>query len=179
METRRVAIDMDALVQAIRNSRQSGGTSWYLDVETGRVLGVDSNLLSSLENSDDLDGITRYDREQLQQAEQILYNPDRYIPVEGLSTEDLNRMMSEFLETVGDAELRQLLQSSAQGKGAYRRFRETLARYPQEMQRWVEFEKKAVLEFAQDWLDLNGIEVEALAQGWQSEREQPVADSRF
>ncbi len=179
METRRVAIDMDALVQAIRNSRQRGGTSWYLDVETGQVLGVDSNLLTALENSDDLDGITRYDQEQLQQAEQILYNPDRYIPVEGLSADDLNRMMSDFVRTVEDAELKKLLQNAAQGKGAYRRFRETLAHYPQEMQRWVEFEKKAVLEFAQDWLDLNGIEVEALARSWQPERRQEVADSRF
>ena len=179
METRRVAIDMDALVQAIRNSRRSGGTSWYLDAETGQLVGVDSNLLSALENSDDLDGITHYDQQQLQQAEEILYNPDRYLPVEGLSADDLIKIMNDFVATVADPELRKLLQGTVQGKGAYRRFRETLARYPQEMQRWVEFENKAVLEFAHDWLDLNGIEVEPVTQSWQTPQNRQMANSRF
>lgn len=43
------------------------------------------------------------------------------------------------------------------GKGAFRRFKDVLLRYPEERERWFRFKDERMQERALEWLDCIGI----------------------
>ena len=49
------------------------------------------------------------------------------------------RDMAEFIDTVTDLDLADRLGIAIQGRGAFRRFKDTLARWPAELERWYGF----------------------------------------
>jgi hypothetical protein len=66
--------------------------------------------------------------------------------------------MRRFIATVASPPLRDRLQRSVQGPGAFRRFRDTLAQHPRELQRWLAFRGRAVQERLARWLGEQGVE---------------------
>ena len=47
--------------------------------------------------------------------------------------------MEDFIATVEDEHLAELLEVAIDGKGAFRRFKDVLAHYPEERERWFRF----------------------------------------
>ncbi len=68
--------------------------------------------------------------------------------------------MEAFIETVTDEHLAELLAVAIDGRGAFRRFKGVLARYPQERERWFRFKDERLRQRALDWLARHGIEPE-------------------
>lgn len=68
--------------------------------------------------------------------------------------------MAEFIETVEDKHLFELLSVAINGKGAFRRFKDVLGRYPDERERWFAFEEQRAKERVLEWLEDEDIEVE-------------------
>ena len=64
--------------------------------------------------------------------------------------------MKEFTTTVTDRSLRQLLDVALGGRGAFRRFREVLAAYPEERERWNVFSHERTRGRARAWLAERG-----------------------
>jgi len=50
-----------------------------------------------------------------------------------------------------------LLEVAIRGKGAFRRFKDVLEGYPEEMERWFSFKDDRLRERALEWLDDIGI----------------------
>jgi hypothetical protein len=65
--------------------------------------------------------------------------------------------MEEFVKTVAAADLRLRLDEALAGRGLFRRFKNVLAGYPAERERWFAFRDERVHEAAQEWLEENGI----------------------
>ncbi len=61
--------------------------------------------------------------------------------------------MQDFIATVEDEHLAQLLEVAINGKGAFRRFKDVLLNYPEEKERWFEFKDDRMRERALEWLD--------------------------
>ena len=54
--------------------------------------------------------------------------------------------------------MRELLEVAIAGEGAFRRFKDVLARFPQERERWFHFQQERLFGRIRDWLEANGIE---------------------
>jgi hypothetical protein len=66
--------------------------------------------------------------------------------------------MAEFAASVRDARLRDLLEVALDGRGAFRRFKDVLAAYPRERERWFRFHDERVREAMREWLEEHDIE---------------------
>jgi hypothetical protein len=69
------------------------------------------------------------------------------------------RMMERFIETVTHAPLKERLQDSIVGKGAFRRFKDVITRFPDERKRWFAFRDVLLHRHILEWLKAEKIEV--------------------
>ena len=111
--------------------------TYYLDLETGEILFV----------SDMKDEETEKLRDDVDE------NPDRYESIPTAESSEGYEEMDDFIATVEDEHLAELLKVAIDGKGAFRRFKDVLARYPEERERWFKFKDDRVRERALEWLD--------------------------
>ena len=72
--------------------------------------------------------------------------------VENTGSGDGYRDMVEFIGTVGDPARADRLDIAIQGRGAFRRFKDTLARWPAELDRWHAFSDERQRGRARAWL---------------------------
>jgi len=135
-EKKTLKIDLDELCSAMEES--SYEYEYYLDLATGEIL-----FLS--EYVDDEESGTRRDR--------IDDEPDRYEKVPKAEPHEGYGDMQDFIATVEDEHLAELLEVAINGKGAFRRFKEVLARYPEQEERWFRFKDDRMQERALEWLD--------------------------
>ena len=142
-EKRAVKINLEDLCLAMEDS--SYECDYYLDRETGEIIFIsdymDDANLEELKNKID-------------------ENPDRYEPIpKAESYEDYDDMV-DFISTVEDEHLVELLEVAIDGKGAFRRFKDVLARYPEEKERWYHFKEERMKERAISWLEDIGISLQ-------------------
>jgi hypothetical protein len=133
---------------------------YYLDTHTGRVMRISTDVWNALEEGATIAGsLNAWQQEELHEAQAVFSDTHgRYIPVPEDLEWDVQGMMSDFVETVHDAELRQKLTSAMAGRNAARRFRDVLVHYPAEQQRWGSVQQHSQQERAAEWLQDEGIE---------------------
>jgi hypothetical protein len=82
----------------------------------------------------------------------------RYLRVEAVPSRDQYTMMESFIETVTFDPLKTLLNDAIVGKGAFRRFKDTVARHPDERKRWFAFRDVLLHQHILEWLENNQVE---------------------
>lgn len=172
----KLAVDLDDIVMARTDA--SGYTEHYIDIETGDVVALSDELLS-LEykeivdqvDSDamDIDEVREVIDEHvdhdwkvsslLQQYRIRNDREDRYLHISFEGSREGYRDMEQFIATVDDEHLRELLEVAIDGKGAFRRFKDVLSGHPEERQRWFEFSQERQRRRAREWLDVMGLSV--------------------
>ncbi len=128
-------IDLDELCSAMADS--SYEHEYYLDLETGEILFI----------SDYMD-----DEETGKLKDQVEEDSDRYERIPEAESHEGYEDMVEFIATVKDERLVELLEVAINGKGAFRRFKDVLLNYPEERERWFQFKDDRVQEKALEWL---------------------------
>ena len=129
-------IDLDELCSAMADS--SHEHEYYLDLETGEILFI----------SDYMD-----DEETGKLKDQVEEDSDRYERIPEAESHEGYEDMVEFIATVKDERLVELLEVAINGKGAFRRFKDVLLNYPEERERWFQFKDDRMEEKALEWLD--------------------------
>jgi hypothetical protein len=129
-------IGLDELCDAMDNS--SYENQYYLDLQTGEILLV----------SEYMD-----DEETSKLKDEIEEEFDRYEPIPMVESHEGYRDMQDFITTVEDEHLVELLEVAINGKGAFRRFKDVLLNYPQERERWFKFRDDRMEERALEWLE--------------------------
>ena len=119
---------------------------YFLDTETGEVI-----LVSEYDD----DEASSQRLEAIDEAE-----PGRYLQVPRAESSDGYEDMQEFIDTVSDKPLQQLLEVAIHGKGAFRRFKDVLARDPAEQQRWFAFRMERLNTRVREWLADEGVRSE-------------------
>ncbi len=178
-EKRKVPVDMDELNTAFTFTNPD--VQYYLDLETGDVILVTTDTLDDLESiygqiGAEEDILTRPLAEHLQRRDDINVNewdmvallqadlversgPDRVLLVEPISSHEAYQNMAFFIvREIGSERLRERFEDAIRGRGAFRRFKDLLARYPDLEKRWYAFEAKCIEQYMQDWLDAHDIE---------------------
>jgi hypothetical protein len=79
--------------------------------------------------------------------------------VEPVPSREQYRMMERFIETVTHQPLKERLQDSIVGKGAFRRFKDVVGRFPEERKRWFAFRDVLLHRYILDWLKLQRMEI--------------------
>ncbi|MFB0546976.1 MAG: UPF0158 family protein, partial [Anaerolineae bacterium] len=95
----------------------------------------------------------------MQEADQVEAGyGTRYISVPQADSHEDYRDMQDFIATVQDERLQDRLWRAIDGRGAFRYFKDVLADYPRERERWFEFEDARMRQRILDWLESEGIE---------------------
>ncbi len=169
---RTLKVNVSELMFALDNN--SWQIRYYLDLKTGEVVSVTDETASALERileqaapATQVDGealIHQSDLADWQQEEALLAwrienNFSRYLFIEPSTSHEGYRDMEDFILTVKDEHLQELLWMSIDGKGAFRRFKDMLLRYPHERERWFAFKESLSSQRAAEWLADNDIEL--------------------
>lgn len=77
---------------------------------------------------------------------------EHWLAVRGEGSRDGYRDMQAFIDTVDDADRAEKLTISITGRGAFRRFKDTLAHWPGELERWHTFAGERQRGRARAWL---------------------------
>jgi len=133
-------IDLDELCSAMEDS--SYEHEYYLDLKTGEIL-----FLSEYMDDEE----TRKLRDQIEE------DFDRYERIPKAESHEGYEDMEDFIATVKDERLVELLEVAINGRGAFRRFKDVLLRYPEERERWFQFKDERMQERAHEWLDDIGV----------------------
>ena len=128
-------IDMNDLEIAFDSG--VGEFSHYLDLQSGEIVMVE-----------DRSG----------EAEEYDFS-ERYSLIPGQDSRDGYGDMEQFIEAVRDPHLRDLLGVAINGEGAFRRFRDVIARYPDDEKRWFAWKEKRTRERILKSLDSEDIEL--------------------
>ena len=129
-------IDLVELCEAMENS--SYENEYYLDLATGEIL-----FLSEYMEDEETDKLRdRIDKE-----------PDRYERIPQIESNEGYEDMRDFIATVKNEHLTELLEVAINGKGAFRRFKDLLLNYPEERERWFKFKDDRMQEIALEWLE--------------------------
>jgi hypothetical protein len=85
-----------------------------------------------------------------------------WLRVEAIPSREQYRMMERFIATVINSSLKDALQDAIVGKGAFRRFKDALGRFPDERKRWFAFRDALLHRFILDWLKANRLELQEI-----------------
>ena len=90
-------------------------------------------------------------------AELMEANPSRFIPLPEQREINEYGMMEDFIDALPDGEKKYTLAMSINGRGAFRRFKDTVRHYGLEQQ-WYAFRDKAYARVARRWCEDNDVE---------------------
>jgi len=139
-----------------------------------RALPVDLEELAGVLEGDPMDGDGRVDlrtgevwsrpaieyaRESGEEEEDESEDTDRWLWVRNLSSRSGYRDMQEFIGTVGEPGRADRLAIAIEGRGAFRRFKDVLARWPGELDRYFAYSNERQRGRARAWLAEEGYRV--------------------
>lgn len=140
MNEKRLKIDIEDLTMAMEES--SYEHEYFLDLRTGEML-----LISDYMDSE----------ETAQVRKKIDDDPDRFEEIPKADSREGYQDMEDFIETIQDEHIAEVLSTAIEGRGAFRRFKDTLLRYPDERERWFKFKDDLMKQRAMEWLDEIGV----------------------
>lgn len=152
-----IQIDWTGLEAAFEN--HAPDVRAYLDRETGEVVLV-------TERTEDA------------AAARVQARPEDHIRVEPVPSREQYRMMEQFIDTVTLEPLKEQLKDSIVGKGAFRRFKDAVGRYPEERKRWFIFRDALLHGYILEWLKQQRIELTAMPD-WSLELPEPAPASEI
>jgi hypothetical protein len=91
-------------------------------------------------------------------AGKVRATPDNFLRIDPIPSREQYRMMERFIATVVHQELKERLQDSIVGKGAFRRFKDVVTQYADERKRWFTFRDVLAHQFILDWVKQHKLE---------------------
>ena len=136
----KLIVDEDYLIFAWQND--SSDKDYYLDTQTGSVVLIERDL----EDLDDL-------------RDEIELNSGRFLYIPKTSQSKLEMDLSDFVCTVGDPKLQNLLIVALDSASKISNCAALLARYPDELKRWQETQLAIARDHVRKWLAAHDIEI--------------------
>lgn len=159
---KKLKVDLEMVANAMEDVDRTD-MDYYLDKETGEVIITSEETFGYAEEEEDEDNIREdlpdWQKEDVKLAQDILFkNPDRYICILESPPYKGYNLMVEFAEKVEDELLREKLSIALDGKGAFRRFKNVIADYPDYREKWFKFRDERLNKKVIEWLNSIGIE---------------------
>jgi len=148
-------VKLSEIIEAIE--LQSDEMAAYLNRRSGEIITISDEEVRAAEEGDPLEDYPEWQRDNIRIAGEFLANEDDYL---ALPTKyDLNeyQIMEEFVLSLKDRRASELLYTSIKGKGAFRRFKDTLHRL-QLADEWYVYRDAALRQVAIDWCESNQVQ---------------------
>lgn len=100
-----------------------------------------------------------YALETGEEDEDAADDPERWLPVHREGSREAYRDMESFIASVEDPGRAERLARAIDGRGAFRRFKDELARWPGELERWYGLSEERQRGRARSWLTAAGYRV--------------------
>jgi hypothetical protein len=132
-----------------------------VDTQEGDVVRISSDVLSAIEGDDTetLEGLPDWQREEVEIARAIADDTSgRFVKAPNKFEFHEYRHMERFIGTVEDDQAAEQLWRAIKGKGAFRYFKDTAARFDL-LDRWYRYRDDALKQFAIEWAEAQKIPV--------------------
>jgi hypothetical protein len=134
----------------------------YFDRKTGRIVTVESSVLSYIEEGDveDHEDLAEWEEEELDIARAIIDDDGkRFLP--GPDKFDFHeyRQMERFIKSLDDERAADQLWRAIKGRGAFRYFKDTIHRLGVQND-WYQFRDEALRQFVIEWAEENDVSFE-------------------
>ncbi|GMA64928.1 UPF0158 family protein [Alicyclobacillus fastidiosus] len=139
---RSIKTDLNELCDAY--SMNNDEIDHFLDVETGEIIVR-------------LDPVLTGERDE-EWDEELEFN-DRYIHVPKIDSDTAYHLMTEFASTVTSKVLGEALEEALHRRKPFRGFKDVISDFPEERNRWFEFEREAHQRAVLEWLEQNNIKL--------------------
>lgn len=137
-------IDLADLCHALED--HSGLSSWWLDPKTGELHVLGDSMWDGEPVDDDFEP------------------PEGFRRIEAAGSAESYGDLEDFTGRVRDPKARELLQRAIAGRGAFRRFKDTLAEFPEIRAAWFKFHDARVERRAIEWLRDEGVIADEVAE---------------
>lgn len=122
--THHVAVRYDELVRAYENGTRE--KRYFLDIDTGETHAIFVDMIERGANTED--------------AKRIAAGVGtRYFLLPFKSTAEGYEEMENFIDSVDDSKAREMLTHAIEGDGAFKKFRQILALFPPDEERWYQW----------------------------------------
>jgi hypothetical protein len=131
----------------------------YLNKDTGEIVTASTDDLSIAEDSEEDEDFSQYpkwQRESLQEALDVIVHWDRYVELPDKWEINEYSAMERFCDSIENSRISDALYAAIKGKGAFRRFKDTLIRFEME-QKWYDFYEGVLSGIAISWCDDNDV----------------------
>ena len=135
-EKTEVPVEWDALEDAFENN--AAEVHSYLHLITGEVVRI-------------VDGVAD------PRMHARIAKSREYLRVDAVPSREQYRWMEEFVDDLKDQDIADELSEAIDGKGAFRRFKDVLVRYPEERERWFSFRSERLRRDIATWLKTHNI----------------------
>jgi len=143
------AVSLKSIVDALQGVSDEYPS--FLDLDSGEVITVSSEMLSAAEESEEGEEPDLLDWERdLYEAAKRVVHAERCL---ALPTQfDIHEweIMADFVDSLEPGRIKQELADAIQGRGAFRHFKEALRRHNRQPA-WYAFREEALREIAIEW----------------------------
>ncbi len=172
---RKLKVDLGELAFALESGFEE--THTYLDLETGEIVAAGDDIRGELEaiyeemNPEESEetpsladllaerGLPDWQKQQVLVADAVEAGyGTRFIAVPRVDSHEAYGDMEDFIATVRNPRIRELLDVAIMGRGAFRRFKDVLLNYPREEQNWFAFRDARMIGRVREWLAAHDIE---------------------
>jgi hypothetical protein len=154
---KKLKVDFEDIAMIMDNQERLGG-EYFFDTETGETVLIPDEVMSVVDGDEPCDSLPACELELVAVAKEIVEGGERYAEIPTRAGGESYRMMVDFAAGMKDARLRSRLESAIHGRGAFRRFKDTLRGFPEAEEQWFRFKAEKDKEEVTDWLESIGIE---------------------
>jgi len=147
-------VDLSEIAHALED--HSGETSWYLDPKSGELHMFSVGIWDGQDVAEDFEP------------------PAHLRRVDSLDSRESYSDLADFTERVRDPKTRELLERAIAGRGAFRRFKDTLSQFPDLRTAWFAFHDTRMERRVIEWLREEELISEEEADGGLAARPDPV-----
>jgi hypothetical protein len=136
---------------------QSDENFSYIDKRTNTVCLISEEAISMVEDGED--DYPEWMDDMVQLAKSYLEDDTNFIALPSQDDVDEYSMMENFTFSLNDERHKENLSIALQGKGAFRRFKDTVI-YLGIADSWYQYRDKQYKEFILEWCEMEGIKVD-------------------
>lgn len=135
-------VKLTDVIEALDLSNQD--TEYYYNMNTEEVLMIFDGMVNGYDDPEVID--------------EIKEGFEEYIPLPGQYEIDEYNMMKKFVNEVPEGRAQSNLEHAIQGKGAFRRFKDTVCDLGLE-QKWYKYRDEAYEKIVKEWCERNKIDI--------------------
>lgn len=132
----------------------------YLDTQTGKIIYIPVELNEdNIYEEEYISGLPEWEREMVEDVKAIYEDEEnRYVIIPERSSSEAYENMVRFTKTLDDPDISDKLFDALDRRGAFRRFKDVLRRYPDIDEQWYKFKEKIEKQEVRKWLWRIGID---------------------